>query len=84
MQSEHLMVRNAALYMLGMYSEFVQPEISEYAGDILPVLFKYLDSAFALLAAGHKVGESTSLLVIRRALNSYFPRDCHSCPKTTP
>ena len=56
MQSEHLMVRNAALYMLGMYSEFVQPEISEYAGDILPVLFKYLDSAFAQLAAGHKVG----------------------------
>ena len=49
------MVRNAALYMLGQFSEYIQPEISEYAGDILPVLFQYLDTAFSQLQPGVKV-----------------------------
>ena len=40
-------VRNAALYALGQFSEYMQPEINEYANDILPVLISYLDSACA-------------------------------------
>ena len=38
-------VRNAALYALGQFSEYMQPEISNYANQILPVLIQYLDSA---------------------------------------
>merc|ERR1719323_2546979 len=38
-------VRNAALYMLGQFSEYIQPEISNHATDILPVLLDYLDSS---------------------------------------
>ena len=38
-------VRNAALYALGQFSEYLQPEISEFADRILPVLFLYLDQA---------------------------------------
>merc|ERR1712020_41973 len=41
---DHPHVRNAALYALGQFSEFLQPEISDYAGEILPVLFSYLDT----------------------------------------
>ena len=40
-------VRNAALYALGQFSEYMQPEINEYANEILPVLILYLDSACA-------------------------------------
>jgi hypothetical protein len=40
-------VRNAALYALGQFSEYMQPEISEYASSILPVLVTYLDTACA-------------------------------------
>ncbi|KAL0099728.1 hypothetical protein PUN28_019857 [Cardiocondyla obscurior] len=35
-------VRNAALYALGQYSEHLQPEISNYSSELLPVLFDYL------------------------------------------
>ncbi|KAL6263562.1 hypothetical protein P5V15_006351 [Pogonomyrmex californicus] len=35
-------VRNAALYALGQYSEHLQPEISQYSSELLPVLFEYL------------------------------------------
>ena len=41
--------------MLGQFSEYIQPEISNYAGDILPVLFTYLDTAFTTLQPGVKV-----------------------------
>ncbi len=41
------LVRNAALYALGQFSEYMQPDISDYANDILPVLIHYLDSACA-------------------------------------
>lgn len=50
-----MIVRNAALYMLGQFSENIQPEISNYAGEILPVLLQYLDGAFATLQPGVKV-----------------------------
>ena len=35
-------VRNAALFALGQFSEFLQPEISKHAGQILPILFEFL------------------------------------------
>ena len=38
-------VRNAALYALGQFSDYMQPEISTYAPQILPVLVSYLDLA---------------------------------------
>ena len=41
--------RNAALYALGQFSEYLQPEISDYAEQILPVLFTYLDSNMAII-----------------------------------
>jgi len=66
---EHQAVRNAALYMLGQFSENIQPEISNYAGDILPVLFQYLDSAFASLQPGVK--ESSSVSRIFYALDTF-------------
>ncbi|XP_050458039.1 importin-4-like [Cataglyphis hispanica] len=36
-------VRNAALYALGQFSEHLQPEISQYSSELLPVLFEYLN-----------------------------------------
>merc|ERR1719186_772850 len=45
-------VRNSALYMLGQFSEFIQPEVSNHAPDILPVLLEYLDRALATLTPG--------------------------------
>ena len=38
-------VRNAALYALGQFSDYCQPEINKYANTILPVLVNYLDLA---------------------------------------
>lgn len=35
-------VRNAALFALGQFSEHLQPEISQYASELLPVLFDFL------------------------------------------
>ncbi|XP_015586290.1 importin-4 [Cephus cinctus] len=35
-------VRNAALFALGQFSEHLQPEISRYSSELLPVLFEYL------------------------------------------
>lgn len=66
---ESVIVRNAALYMLGQFSEYIQPEISNYAGDILPVLFTYLDTAFTTLQPGVK--ESSSVSRIFYALDTF-------------
>lgn len=35
-------VRNAALFALGQFSEHLQPDITKYAGDVLPILFEFL------------------------------------------
>lgn len=37
-------VRNAAFFSLGQFAEFLQPEISKYANEILPILFEFLQS----------------------------------------
>ena len=56
---EHPAVRNAALYMLGQFSEFIQPEISNHAPDILPVLLQYLDRALDSQAPGASSAPAT-------------------------
>jgi len=48
------LVRNAALYTLGQFSEFIQPEISNYAPEILPILLEHLDLSFASIQPGGK------------------------------
>jgi len=62
-------VRNAALYMLGQFSEFIQPEISNHAPDILPVLLAHMDEAFRHLKPGDK--ESSTLSRIFYALETF-------------
>ncbi|GFU48669.1 importin-4 [Nephila pilipes] len=47
-------VRNAALYAVGQYAEYLQPDISKYAPDLLPVLFEYLQQTCLLLQQGNK------------------------------
>ncbi|XP_068094207.1 importin-4 [Hyperolius riggenbachi] len=39
---ENHVVRNAALYALGQFSEHLQPEISGYSDSVLPLLLEYL------------------------------------------
>lgn len=38
-------VRNAALFALGQFSEHLQPDISKYSNELLPLLFGYLSEA---------------------------------------
>ncbi|XP_034656773.1 importin-4 [Drosophila subobscura] len=45
-------VRNAAFFALGQFSEFMQPEISKFAPQILPVLFEFLQQLVAELQRG--------------------------------
>ncbi|XP_064641472.1 importin-4-like [Lineus longissimus] len=42
-QHSNPMVKHAALFALGQFSEYLQPEISKFAADILPLLFTYLN-----------------------------------------
>ncbi|XP_066592125.1 importin-4-like [Prorops nasuta] len=35
-------IQNSALFALGQFSEYLQPEISQYSSELLPVLFEYL------------------------------------------
>lgn len=37
-------VRNAAFFSLGQFAEFLQPDISKYANEILPILYEFLQS----------------------------------------
>ncbi|XP_018320441.1 importin-4 isoform X2 [Agrilus planipennis] len=45
--NENVVVRNAALFALGQFAEHLQPEISKYASELLPVLFQYLSQIYA-------------------------------------
>ncbi|XP_071445043.1 importin-4-like [Hetaerina americana] len=47
--SKEAVVRNAALFALGRFSEHLQPEISNFASELLPVLFEYLAQLCAQL-----------------------------------
>ncbi|KAJ7385022.1 Importin 4 [Desmophyllum pertusum] len=42
LSDENPLVQNAALFALGQYSEYLQPDISKYSADILPLLFERL------------------------------------------
>ncbi|KAK2578828.1 hypothetical protein KPH14_002445 [Odynerus spinipes] len=42
-------VRNAALFALGQFSEHLQPDISQYSSELLPVLFEYLGQVCTLI-----------------------------------
>lgn len=50
-RSSHNKVRNSSLYCLGQFSEFLQPDISDYAEHIFPVLLGYLDESCAAMQA---------------------------------
>ncbi|XP_022227299.2 importin-4 [Drosophila obscura] len=45
-------VRNSAFFALGQFSEFMQPEISKFAPQILPVLFEFLHQLIVELKMG--------------------------------
>lgn len=51
-------VRNAALYALGQFSEYLQPEISKYAVNIVPVLLGYIDMAYVGMKEENKSAPS--------------------------
>ncbi|XP_055942635.1 importin-4-like [Argiope bruennichi] len=53
-QDNDTVVRNAALYAVGQYAEYLQPEISKYASELLPVLFDYLQATCQQLQQGNK------------------------------
>jgi len=69
-KNEHPAVKNAALYMLGQFSEYIQPEISNHANDILPVLLEYLDKALETQASG-KDKSTTTVSRIFYALETF-------------
>lgn len=52
----NVVVRNAAFFALGQFSEHLQPDISKYAQDILPILFHYLHQLCAQLKANAGTG----------------------------
>lgn len=45
-------VRNAAFFALGQFSEHLQPTISEFAPEILPILFEYLHQLCIQIKSG--------------------------------
>ncbi|KAE8750906.1 hypothetical protein FOCC_FOCC002334 [Frankliniella occidentalis] len=45
--SDASVVRNAALFALGQFSEHLQPEISDFHQELLPLLFQYLQQLCA-------------------------------------
>ncbi|XP_055625825.1 importin-4-like [Toxorhynchites rutilus septentrionalis] len=48
------MIRNAALFALGQFSEHLQPEITQYAEEILPILFEFLQQLCLQIRSGGK------------------------------
>ncbi|CAI7993545.1 Importin-4 [Geodia barretti] len=44
-RDEEKVVRNASLFAIGQFSEHLQPQIAEYSGELLPVLFQFVDHA---------------------------------------
>lgn len=53
-------VRNAALFALGQFSEHLQPDISEYSSELMPVLIEYLGEMCRLLKQNQLVIPSTA------------------------
>lgn len=53
-------VRNAALFALGQFSEYLQPDISQYSSELLPLLFEYLGQMCAHIKQEKKEPPSVS------------------------
>lgn len=75
-------VRNAALFALGQFAEHLQPEISKYAAELLPVLFECLSQIFAQMEVEKKDPPSLGRLFyaletfcenLEEALMTYLP-----------
>lgn len=47
-------IRNSALFALGQFSEHLQPEISQYSEEVLPILFEYLQVLSNQIRSGGK------------------------------
>lgn len=47
-------IRNSALFALGQFAEHLQPEISQYSEEVLPILFDYLQMLSNQIRAGTK------------------------------
>lgn len=47
-------IRNSALFALGQFAEHLQPEISQYSEEVLPILFEYLQMLSNQLTASGK------------------------------
>lgn len=47
-------IRNSALFALGQFSEHLQPEISQFSEEVLPILFEYLQILSNQIRAGSK------------------------------
>lgn len=47
-------IRNSALFALGQFSEHLQPEISQFSEEILPILFEYLQVLSNQIRSGAK------------------------------
>ena len=48
------LIRNSALFALGQFSEYLQPEISQHSEEILPILFEYLQHLSIQIRGGGK------------------------------
>lgn len=47
-------IRNSALFALGQFSEHLQPEISQFSEEVLPILFDYLQLLSNQIRSGGK------------------------------
>ncbi|KAG5680978.1 hypothetical protein PVAND_010452 [Polypedilum vanderplanki] len=47
-------IRNSALFALGQFSEHLQPEISQFSEEVLPILFDYLQMLSNQIRSGQK------------------------------
>jgi hypothetical protein len=65
-RDEQKVVRNASLFAIGQFSEHLQPQIAEYSGELLPVLFQFVDHA---LQSPHQ--EASALTKIFYALETF-------------
>ncbi len=68
-RDESIPVRNAALYALGQYSEYLQPDISNYASDLVPILLQYLD---AHCVSGSRLQTVAEIAKDPKSLHSVF------------
>ncbi|XP_068205892.1 importin-4-like [Palaemon carinicauda] len=50
--NENQLIRNSALFALGQFAEHLQPDISKYHAELLPVLFDYLTQTCVIVRSG--------------------------------